>query len=436
MAGSLPLALGRLGIQVVIMMPRYRGLKESKKKLSENVTIYFIENEAYFNRAAIYGNEGGDYADNLQRFNFFSNRVLSLAKEIKFKPDLIHAHDWQTALVPAFLKTKLAGDPFFKRTKTLLTIHNMAYQGHFLESEFSSLEVDPALFSIGAFEYYGRINLLKAGIIFADAISTVSPMYAKEIQTKDYGYGLEGVVKKRHAHLRGILNGIDTDLWNPEKDKQIKKHYSSKDPKGKDICKADLQKRCRLKVDPEIPLFGIVSRLTEQKGIDTLSEIADAFLSKNVQFALLGDGESVYERGFKNIAARHPKNTAVFLGFNAAEAQTIYAGSDFFLMPSRFEPCGLGQLISLRYGTLPIVRRTGGLADTIVDVDADPKKGNGFVFTDHGSGKFLRAIDRAIGVFHDKKRFNALRKHAMNADFSWEKSAAEYKKFYKEIVKR
>lgn len=433
-AGSLPLALGKLGIEVVIMMPRYRGLKGSKKKLSENVQVHFIENEAYFNRSSLYGNEGGDYADNLQRFSFFSNQVLALAKEIGFKPDLIHAHDWQTALVPVILKRKLSQDPFFKKTKSLLTVHNLAYQGHFPERLFPELGLDSDLFSTEAFEFHGKINLLKAGLVYADALNTVSPTYAKEVRTKEFGFGLEGVIQQRQKSFRGILNGIDDDYWNPAKDKLIKKNFSGTNLKGKEACKADLQAHCRLKVDASIPLFGIVSRLAQQKGMNLLAETADTFLSKKLQFVLLGDGDSVYERTFKNIGARHSKNAAVYVGFNAAEAHSIYAGSDFFLMPSVYEPCGLGQLISLRYGTLPVVRHTGGLVDTIVDVDQDPKKGNGFVFADHSPSKFLQVLDRAIGVFENKKRLNALRHHAMNADFSWEHSAKEYKKFYKEII--
>jgi len=433
-AGSLPLALGKLGVESVIFMPRYRGLPEGKQKLSEKVTVYFIENEVYFNRASLYGNDGFDYPDNLKRFSFFSHEVFSLAKAIGFRPDVIHAHDWQAALVPVILKAKFNKDPFFKKTKTLLTIHNLAYQGVFPDWWYPELGLDRNLFTVDGFEFYGKINLLKAGILFADAVNTVSPHYAREIQTEEYGCGLEGVVKKRARRLRGILNGIDTAFWNPQKDKNIKKRYSSRQPSGKEACKADLQKSRGWKADPAVPVFGIVSRLAEQKGVDLLVEIAGTFLSQKAQLVLLGDGDKVFESAFKDIAKRHPKRAAVHVGFNAAEAHRIYAGSDFFLMPSAFEPCGLGQLISLRYGTLPVVRRTGGLADTITDVGADPKRGNGFTFEGHNAREFLRAIGRAQMLFGDKKRFQELRVRAMKADFSWEKSAAEYRKFYKEIL--
>ena len=434
MAGSLPLALGKLGIETLVMMPRYRGFRAGKQKLRDHVSICFVENEAYFNRASLYGNEKGDYPDNLTRFSFFCHEALGLAKRIGFKPDIVHANDWQTALLPVILKTKLSDDPFFKKVKTLLTIHNLAYQGHFPKDHYPELALSPALFSVEGFEFFGKINLLKGGILFADAISTVSPTYAKEIQTRDYGFWLEGVVKKKARVLRGILNGIDETLWNPKKDPWIASHYSENDLKGKAADKRDLQRACGLEVNPEIPIFGSVTRLAEQKGMDLLSEIADSFLSKKLQFILLGDGDGVYKTAFRNVAARHPENTAVYFDFDAARAHRIYAGADFFLMPSLYEPCGLGQLISLRYGAIPIVRKTGGLADTIVDVGQDPKNGNGFVFTKPSGTKFMKTVERALSAYQDKARFDALRRRAMKLDFSWNKSAEEYKRFYKEMI--
>lgn len=434
-AGSLPLALGKLGLRVAVVMPRYRGIKAAKKKLSEQVTAYFIENEAYFNRASLYGNDGGDYLDNLERFAFFSRAALSLTRQIGFKPDIVHVHDWQAALIPVLLREKFSHDPFFKKSKTLLTVHNLAYQGHFPSSNYQKLGLEPGLYSINGFEFYGKINLLKAGLLYADAVNTVSPTYAREIQTKEYGFGLEGVIHQKRDYLRGILNGIDTALWDPAKDKRIKRNYSAKSPAGKAVCKAELQRKCGLEVNPDIPVFGVVSRLAQQKGMDLLVETADAFLSRKVQLVLLGDGDAVYERGFGNVGRRHSRSASVHIGFDAANAHSIYAGSDFFLMPSHFEPCGLGQMISLRYGTLPVVRRTGGLADTIKDVDADPKHGNGFVFEDHRAHGFLGAVDRAIRAFRDKRRFEALRRRVMKLDFSWDASAQEYVKVYKEILK-
>ncbi len=433
--GSLPLALGQLGVKVLVTMPRYRGIALSKKKLSENVSIRFVENEAYFNRSSLYGNDGGDYPDNLKRFHFFCRRSLEIARETGFQPDIIHAHDWQAALLPVIVKMTAASDDFFRRTKTLLTIHNIAYQGHFSRRDYDLLGLDPSLFSVDVFEFYGKINLLKGGIVFADAVSTVSPTYAKEILTRDYGFGLEGVLKKRPRPVRGILNGINYDLWDPAIDKAIKKKYSPEEPEGKAACKADLQKRCGLTVDPDVPVFGIVTRLAEQKGLDILSEVCDSLLARGAQFVMLGDGDPAYKTTFTNVEKRHAGKgvASINIGFSSADAHKIYAGADFFMMPSFFEPCGLGQLISLKYGTLPVVRRTGGLADTIVDADADPKNGNGFVFHDQIPEHFLESIDRAIKAYGDKKRMAALRKHAMKADFSWTKSAKAYRQLYRSL---
>ena len=432
--GALPLELGRLGVEVMILMPRYRGIKAHQKKIAENVSIGFIEHEAFFNRAGLYGNAKGDYPDNLERFSFFSHQALLAAKAAGFKPDVVHAHDWQTALLPVLLKTKFAQDPFFQNTRSLLTVHNLAYQGIFPHRLYAALELAPELFSMDGFEFYGQINLLKAGILFADRLGTVSPTYAREMQTKELGFGLEEVVKKKAHNLTGILNGIDTGIWDPAKDKLIKKNYSGATLAGKAANKAALQRSCGLEVDPGIPLFGMVTRLAEQKGLEAFAEIADKFLSKKAQLVLLGEGDGVYHTTFKNIGARHPRKSAIHLGFKAKEAHLIYAGCDFFLMPSLFEPCGLGQLISLKYGTVPIVRRTGGLADTIVDYEKGPKNANGFLFGGRFSEGFFQAIERALKVYEDKKRFRRLQETGMAADFSWKHSAKLYIKLYKEIL--
>ena len=435
-SGSLPLALGKLGIEVMITMPRYRGLPADKQRLADNVHIYFVDHEGHFNRAALYGNERGDYPDNLKRFSFFCHESLSLAKRTGFKPDLVHANDWQTALLPVILKTKLSADPFFKKAKTLLTVHNLAYQGHFPRELYPELELNPALFSAEGFEFFGKINLLKGGLVFSDAISTVSPTYAHEIQTKDYGFWLEDIVKKKAKVLRGILNGIDTALWDPAQDRFLKSGYSKESPEGKKDDKLELQRLCGFEINPRVPLFGMVTRLAEQKGMDLFAEIADSLLSQEVQFVLLGDGDAVYKTVFRNIAARHAKKAAVSFDFDLAKAHRIYAGADFFLMPSLYEPCGLGQLISLKYGTIPVARRTGGLADTIVDADKDPKNGNGFLFEERNADKLFKAIERAIAAYRDERRFATLQEHAMRLDFSWDKSAKAYQQFYEEILSR
>ncbi len=434
-AGSLPLALEKLGFRTMIVMPRYRGLPGEKKNLSENVSVHFVEHEAYFNRASLYGNCDEDYPDNLKRFSFFCEAALELAKLEGFKPDVVHAHDWQAALLPVYLKTKFAADPFFKESRSVMTLHNIAYQGIFPRVQFGDLGLPEGLVFDETFEYYGKINLLKGGIIFSDGITTVSPTYADEIQTKEYGFGLEGVVKKKNVHLRGILNGVDTRVWDPATDRTIRQTYSAENLEGKAVCKADLQASCGFETDHRVPLFCIISRLVQQKGLDLLTEIADSFLSRKVQFVLLGEGEAAYKTAFGNIQRRHPKNSKVYLEFDAQEARRIYAGADFFMMPSIFEPCGLSQLISLKYGTIPVVRHTGGLADTIKDIGADPQEGNGLVFQSRSPEKFLETLVLAENLFQDKDRFQNIRKRAMKSDFSWKKSAVKYAEFYKEIMK-
>ncbi len=433
-AGTLPLALGNIGVECVIMMPKYRGITEERKKLSPNVSIYFVENEEYFNRFSLYGDGRGDFHDNLKRFNYFCNAALLLAQAIPFKPDIIHAHDWQAALLPVLLKTTFAHDRFFEKTKTLLTIHNVAYQGIFSRREYPQLDLPDELYSMQGFEFFGHVNLMKAGIIYADAVSTVSPTYAKEAQTRKYGCGLEGVIATRKDKIRGILNGIDDEEWDPSKDTWIPERFSPGHLRGKAACKTQLQKKFGLAQDPSVAVFGMVTRLAEQKGLDILSEVCDQFLSNPVQMILLGDGEKVYQRTFKNVAARHPKKAAFKIGYSRQDAHEIYAGSDFFLMPSYYEPCGLSQMISMKYGTLPVARYTGGLADTVVDADEDVRAGNGFVFHGPSPEHFLYSLKRALRAFEETERLNTLRARAMAEDFSWARSAEEYRKYYLEIL--
>ncbi len=433
-AGSLPVAMAGLSVETLLMMPKYRGVTMDEKQIAPNVRVHFISNEAFFNRAGIYGNDRGDYPDNLQRFSFFCREALEGAKREGFRPDIVHAHDWQTALLPVLLKMKKP-DPFFRGVKSVLTVHNLAYQGHFPHKQFGLLGLDPSLYSIEGFEYYGKINLLKAGLLYADAITTVSPTYAKEIQTKQFGFGLEGVVKKRAKNLHGILNGLDTAMWDPSTDKRIPAKFSAAGLSGKAKCKAELQKSLGLEVDPSVPLFAMVTRLAEQKGLDILSEAADKFLSQNVQFVLLGEGDHVYHTTFQNIGNRHPKTSRIILGFDSEKAHSIYAGSDFFLMPSYFEPCGLGQMISMRYGSLPIVRGVGGLADTVNDLNESPAGGNGFVFDEQSPEKLLSAIDRALKFYTDKISLETAKKRAMQQDFSWDNNAKKYLSLYESLIR-
>ncbi len=433
-AGSLPVALGELGVDVAVMMPRYRGIRYHKKKMARRVEAYFVDHESYFNRSSLYGNEKGDYPDNLKRFSFFCHQALFLAKQIGFRPDIVHAHDWQTALLSVILKTKSADDPFFQKTKSLLTIHNLAYQGVFPYSRFSDTEMDPSLFSVEGFEFYGKVNLLKAGILFADAISTVSTGYAREILTKEYGCALEGVLALRKNRLSGILNGIDTKEWDPKRDGALASTYSSKTLLEKRANKSWLQNHFKLAPSLEKPLLAMVSRLVDQKGLDILLGALDALAAKEVQFILLGEGEKQYHSAFLQMAKRHPHSVGVHLGFDSQLAHKVYAGADFIMMPSIFEPCGLGQMIGLRYGTIPIVRRTGGLADTVVDAAHPSARGNGFVFTEPTSPELYKCVERAAKFYANKKSFRDLQANAMKQDFSWQKSAQDYVNLYKKIM--
>jgi len=437
-AGSLPLALERLGAEVKIMMPKYAMVKVKGQKtvIGKNLEVFFIEDERYFGRDELYGTKFGDFPDNLDRFAFFARACLGLAKKLRFKPDVIHCNDWQSSLIPVYVKTLYGDDPFFAGVKTLLTIHNLSYQGLFDKSQFSSTGLGAELFTINGLEYYDKISILKGGILFSDFINTVSPTYAREIQTKEFGCGLEGVLQKRSSDLAGILNGIDYDIWNPATDRYLARRYDLSSSRRKVDNKKDLQRTAGLPVSAAVPLIGIISRLADQKGLDLIAAVINDILKEKVQFILLGTGDDMYHALFTTIAKTYPKKTSINLKFDAVLAQKIYAGIDLFLMPSRFEPCGLGQMICLRYGTIPIVRLTGGLKDTIEEFDPKTHRGNGFTFEEYSSRKFLEAIQRALSVYKIKTVWEKLVKKAMSYDFSWESSAREYLGLYKRISGR
>lgn len=434
-AGSLPIALEEAGVDVRVIMPKYASVKskEDETVIGRAVKVYFVKNDGYFNRKELYGDKFGDYIDNLDRFAFFSREVLERCKRENFKPDIIHCNDWQTALVPVYLNTLYKFDPFFADTKTLFTIHNMAYQGVFPKEDFPKTGLDWALFSIKYFEFYDKVNLMKAGLVYSDAISTVSPTYAKEILTDEFGCGLEGVLKTRKDSLSGILNGIDAEVWNPETDRKIFKHYSSKDPESKYVNKEKLQLETGLKVDREIPMIGMISRLADQKGFDLLAKIIDELLNTKVQFILLGTGDNKYHVFFERMAKMHPKNASINLKFDAVLAQRIYASSDLFLIPSRYEPCGLGQMISFRYGAIPVVRQTGGLKDSVTEFDIKTGEGNGFAFSEYKSEAFHSAIKRGLNLYRNRAVWEDLVKKVMTLDYSWKSSAKEYEKLYGKI---
>ncbi|MEI6832130.1 MAG: glycogen synthase GlgA [Candidatus Omnitrophota bacterium] len=434
-AGALPLALEDCAHEVIIVMPRYKCITDSKfkiKRVSKDISsaiigkkikVYFIEHDFYFLRDGLYVEKGNDYKDNLERFAFFSRRALDLLKEINFTADILHLHDWQVSLAAVYLKNLYANLPFYRKMKTILTIHNIGYQGIFPKEQFSKLGLDENLFNIDGLEFYNQINLLKGGIIFSDFINTVSPTYALEIQNKEFGFGLEGLLEERKDFLSGILNGLDYSIWDPDVDKFICHNFSLVNPGNKAYDKADLQKICGLPVNNDLPVLGIVSRLAQQKGLDILAEGLDEICSLGVQLVILGTGDLKYHQILEKAKKKYPLAISLNLKFDDCLAHKIYAGSDIFLMPSSYEPCGLGQLISLRYGTLPLVFKTGGLADTI-------NKHNGFIFSKYSKDVLLKCIKQALVTFKDKAKWNVLVKNAMECNFSWEASAKRYSQLY------
>jgi len=433
-SGALPLALADSGCKVKVFMPLYKGISPKKMnndfgstKINSNIEIIFIRNDNYFLRDALYGTSSGDYSDNLERFSFYSQKVIEITKRINFRPDIVHCNDWQASGVIIYLKTKYKDDNFFSNSKTVLTIHNLAYQGLFDKDKFPVLGIHQDYFSMPYLEYYGKINLLKGGIVFSDMVNTVSPTYAKQIQDKEYGCGLDGVLKEKSDRLIGILNAIDYKVWNPAKDKFIYKKYSSNTLEYKYVNKGKFQKEYGLASKKGIFLIGMVSRLAEQKGVDILAKALDSILKKH-QVVILGTGDVKYHNILKNKEKKYKGVFSLHLKFDEALAHRIYASCDAFLMPSRFEPCGLSQMISYKYATVPIVNHTGGLVDTVIDYN---NKGGGFVFNDYSHKALIETVERAAETFHDKKKWLTLLKKISKYNFSWVKTAQRYINMYK-----
>lgn len=436
--GALPIALEEKGEEVIVIMPYYKAVRNAKIEIhsnkgisyavvGKNIKVYFIENDLYFNREGLYGDKNCDYKDNLARFSYYCKKSLELLKEINFFPDIIHCHDWQSALIPVYLKTVYSKGISYKNTKSIFTVHNLGYQGIFPEEEFPLTGLDKSLFHIDKLEFHGKINLLKGGIIFSDYITTVSPAYSKEIQTKELGFGLEGVLAKRKGSLLGILNGIDYSIWDPKTDRIIANNYSVLDLQGKQKNKEILQEICGLPKKAEVPLFGMVTRLVDHKGLDILAPELEAICKLGLQLVVLGKGDLKFHNIFESAAKKYPKTLSLHLGFDEVLAHKIYAGSDVFLMPSKYEPCGLGQLISLRYGAVPLVFKTGGLADTVTNE-------YGFVFEHYKKEDLIKTIMQAIKAFANKNSWSQLVINAMKCNFSWEESAKKYTKLYKKLA--
>jgi len=452
-AGALPRALASAGHQVSVFVPRYRQtvLKGAQTVVNSitvpfddryrfcsvvsggkqgGVSFYFVDYPPFFDREALYGTSTGDYPDNAERFALFSRAVLEASK-ILGVPQLFHCHDWQAALIPVLLRTQYAEDPAFRDVATVFTIHNMGYQGLFPPDTLPLLTLPWDLFTISKMEFFGSVNFLKGAVVFSDFVTTVSKKYSQEIQTTEFGFGLEGVLRARSSTVTGILNGVDYAEWNPESDKFLVAPYSPQDLSGKAKCKQDLLTTFDMaKADPRLPVLGIVSRFAAQKGFDLIAQIMERLAREDMNMVVLGNGDKTYEEMFLRLAKQFPQKIAVKVAYDNAIAHKIEGGSDMFLMPSKYEPCGLNQIYSLKYGTVPVVRATGGLDDTIEHWDPRTSKGTGFKFTDYNGEALLLTIKEALRAFRDQNSWQQLMRNGMSKDFSWDASAKEYVRVY------
>jgi starch synthase len=463
-AGSLPGYLSGAGHKVAVVMPLYSVVDRNKHKiipafdhldvpygnemlacsvyksvLPGDVPVYFLEHHDFYSRTGLYHDAHfNDYNDNGRRFGFLSKAALQLCYLLNFKPDIIHVNDWHTAVLPALLKRMYNDDPVFSETATVLTIHNIAYQGRYNRLLYFNTGLGWEDFTQDKFEHFGDVNFLKGGIHFADAVNTVSPGYADETRSAPGGYGMEYFLNKKGEHYTGILNGADYTQWDPDTDKLIPANYSINDMSGKAICKKALQRQLGLKQHAHIPVIGVVSRLVEQKGFHYVADcIEDLLLKKNVQLAILGSGEKRLEEFFTWLAHRFPGKVGTYIGYDNDLAHLIEAGSDFFLMPSVYEPCGLNQIYSLRYGTLPIVRATGGLNDTVENYVQETGEGTGFKFHEPSCTAVYNTITWAIETwYYRREHINKLAKNAMKQNFSWDESVKEYEKLYLKALRK
>lgn len=467
-SAALPQMLAEMGHEVRIVVPKYGAVDERKFKIHEvvrlkdilirigerdvvfslkscflpgqkvRVQIYFLDNHEYFgSRNSLYIDPmtGKDYPDNDERFILLAHSVIELISKLGWIPDVIHCNDWQCGLIPAYLKTIYKDDPQFSQFKTLFTIHNIAYQGEFPKASFKKLGLPEELNSEKGILNKGKINFMKSGLIFADVINTVSETYANEIRTDDnYSAGLKNVLAKRKNDLYGIVNGIDTRIWNPEKDKLLPKKYSAKNIDSKALNKKELTEKFGFTYDEKIPVIGVVSRLYDSKGVDLISDALPSLMKLNVQMVLLGTGDKKYHALFEKTAKKYSDRFACYLGFNDELAHLIEGGADIFLMPSMHEPCGLNQMYSLMYGTVPIVRETGGLADTVKAYNGKNSDSNGFMFKKYDTEEMVREIKRALKIFQDKDEWTKIIKNGMKSDFSWNSSAKKYVELYKTVV--
>ncbi len=455
MVGALAKTLAGCGHRVGLVTPFYAGLRKRFPKVKKldwkldlplgqqresaevwtlsvnaRLTIYFIRHPVFFERDGLYQEEGVDYPDNAERFVFFSKCVAQLGRHLPWKPELIHVHDWQSALVPLFVRHQSLSEGWHDAPSTCLTIHNLAYQGNFPAGAFDLTNLPPGYFNPKGVEFYGALNSLKAGIVFSDIVTTVSPRYSREIMTAQFGCGLEGVLQQRRESVFGILNGVDYSEWRTTQNPFLDHAFSIRSLNRKARQKLALQQELGLPVDVTIPMFSTITRLADQKGVDILLGALEEMLVNRMQFALLGSGSPYFENAYRDLAARHPDKVAVRIGFDQGLSHRIEAGSDFFVMPSRYEPCGLNQMYSQRYGTIPIVRTTGGLDDSVVDDSVDHGDATGIKFAEYSAPALARAIRRALNIFQDADGLRVYRINGMSADFSWKRTGEQYLRVY------
>lgn len=457
-AGALPKFLTGLGADVRVFMPFYREVRKKNLPLvpvidsaslewngethayrvlahrADGVTVCFIDRPEFFDRDQLYGTPAGDYPDNGERFGFFCRAALEAMRTMGFAPDIVHGHDWQAALAIAYLRHTYAGDAFFGRTRTVFTIHNLAYQGLFDKAVLGPVGLPSSLFNMNDLEFFGQVNALKAGILYSSAVTTVSPRYSREIQTPAFGCGLDGLLRSRSGALHGILNGVDYRDWDPATDKLIPRTFAPADLSGKKVCRDELAREFGLAAPADLPVAGMVTRLAGQKGLDIVCDALDALLGLGLTLVILGTGEQKIQDFLLAAQKKHPKRIGLKIAFDERIAHTIYAGSDLFLIPSRYEPCGLTQMYAMKYGTVPVVRATGGLDDSVQEFDVKTGSGNGFKFAEAAPGPLVEAAGRALAGFKRPAEWRMLVGNAMAADFSWSRSAAEYLALYKKLA--
>ena len=468
-SSALPQMLREFQHDVRVIMPKYGFIGEKKQKIHiinrlqgidipiggkevlvnskssailtprTRVQIYLAESEEYFQRTGLYIDPatGKDYPDNDERFIVFARSVFETCKRLLWKPDIIHCNDWQTGLIPAYLHSVYKDDPFFAGTKTVFTIHNLAFQGNFPATSFAKSGLPQEMLSPQGMEFFGQMSFLKSGLAYSDIITTVSQKYAEEIRTKEYGCGMESLLNKRKRDLHGILNGVDLQVWDPAKDSNIVKTFSPTKLEGKEECKKDLCFAMGIPYQEGTPLIGLIARLSDQKGLDLIAESMDQIIKSGAQLVVLGSGEKKYEDLFAKFSKKFPKQVGTYLGFHDNFAHKIEAGVDIFIMPSAYEPCGLNQMYSMRYGTIPVVRATGGLADTVTDYEEGTKKhpATGFTFEKYDAKAFWKALERAINLYRkDRSAWRELQLTGMTKDFSWNKSALAYAELYEKVL--